>query len=89
MADPVDWSDPCARSAALRAAYNRLLSGEFEVEIRTRTLDAEEMVKFATPDLATLRVEMEAANAECEALNGGGTAAPRRRAIAGTYRMGW
>lgn len=67
----VDWSDPCARYAALRTAYYQMLSGQQEQEIRTRTLDAEEVVRFAPTDLKTLEAEMYAAQGECVAQTGG------------------
>lgn len=85
MTTPVDWSDPCARAAALREAYFSLLSGGQEAEIRTRTLDAEEMVRFARADLNTLRSEMRRAEDECAAANGAPN--PNRRfAISLNYR---
>jgi hypothetical protein len=61
----VDWSDPCAKAGALTSAYYALLQGQQEVEIRTRTLDAEEVVRFSAPNLDALRTEMQAAASAC------------------------
>ena len=81
---PVDWGDPCARAVALRDAYYRLVSGGGEIEIMTRTDDAEERVKFAAgSDLGRLKAEWETAAAECQALTTGEPARPRRFAIRG------
>lgn len=76
----VDWTDPCARAAALRNAYYRVISGDQEAEIETRTGEAQERVKFSRVDVARLKAEWEAAEAECQAKNGI-TPTPRRSAI--------
>ena len=78
---PVDWTDPCARAAALRDAYYRMVSGQQETEIRTRTLDAEEMVRFAGGDLDALRNDLATAESECLAKMAGQPVAPKRFAI--------
>ena len=57
----VDWTNPCERFAALSNAYYSLVTGGQETEIRTRTLDAEEMVRFSRADLNALRNELRAA----------------------------
>ncbi len=81
----VDWSDPCQRFAALQKAYFALLSGEREIEIRTRTLDAEELVRFERVNLDDLRVELRNAESACARANG--QADPNRRfAIGLGYR---
>jgi hypothetical protein len=69
MAD-VDWSDPCAKAAALTGAYYALLQGQQEIEIRTRTLDAEEVVRFCPANLDALRSEMQAAASACAKASG-------------------
>jgi len=66
----VDWTDPCARANALRGAYYTLLSGAQEQEIRTRTLDAEEVVRFNAADKDALLVELTAAESECARCTG-------------------
>jgi len=86
MADPVDWTDPCARFAALQKAYYALLTGERESEIRTRTLDAEEMVRFQKVDIEKLRIEMQSAERDCCAAHG--VPNPNRRRAIGV-RFGW
>lgn len=85
MTDPVDWTNPCQRFQALSNAYFSLISGQQEIEIRTRTLDAEEMVRFTKADINVLRNEMRSAESACAAVNG----APnpnRRHAIGLSYR---
>ena len=85
MPDAVDWTNPCERFAALSKAYYSLVTGAQESEIRTRTLDAEEMVRFSKADLNTLRNELRAAETACCAK----LALPnpnRRFAIGCTYR---
>jgi hypothetical protein len=76
-----NWQDPCERAAALRSAYYQLLSGQQEAEIRTRTLDAEEVVRFAPADLQKLVVELRAAEAACAAQTPGAPNPSRRFAI--------
>lgn len=66
----VDWSNPCMRFAALQTAYYSLLTGARETEIRTRTLDAEEMVRFQSADIEKLRIEMQQAQSECARASG-------------------
>lgn len=84
----VDWTDPCQRANALRGAYYTLLSGQQEIEIRTRTLDAEEVVRFAPADMARLEAELRAAEGECAASTGG--ANPNRRfALTAGSRRRW
>jgi hypothetical protein len=88
MAAAVDWTDSCARANALIGAYYTLLSGQQEIEIRTRTLDAEELVRFAPTDLAKLEAEMTAAQGECAAATGAPN--PNRRfAITAGSRRKW
>lgn len=85
MSEPVDWTNPCERFAALSKAYYSLVTGALDTEIRTRNLDAEEMVRFSRADLNTLRNEMRAAEAACCALTGAPN--PNRRfAMPLTYR---
>lgn len=76
----VDWTDPCARAAALREAYFALLSGGMETLIRVKGPDGERESRYAQADLTALKREMEAAEDAC-IVAGGGTPAPRRHAI--------
>ena len=73
----VDWSDPCARARALSDAYYALLSGNQETRVRTRKGESEDDVEYARADINTLRVEMQAAQAECARATG--QPHPRRR----------
>jgi hypothetical protein len=66
----VDWTDPCQRANALRGAYYTLISGGQEQEIRTRTLDAEEAVRFNAANVDMLLVELTAAESECARTTG-------------------
>lgn len=85
MSDPVDWTDPCQRFQALSTAYYQLIAGLQEVEIKTRTLDAEEMVRFSRADIQSLRAEMRSAESACAKAQG--ISDPNRRfAIGCTYR---
>jgi len=85
MTDAIDWSNACERFQALQKAYFSLVAGQQEVEIRTRTLDAEEMVRFNQANMNVLRNEMRSAEAACAASNG--TPNPNRRfAIGLSYR---
>ena len=89
MSDPVpsvDWTDPCSRATALRAAYYTLLSGQQETEIRTRTLDTEEMVRFASGNLDVLRSEMQDAQDACAAFQAGKTQYAKRFAITARFK---
>ena len=69
-ADAFDWTDPCQRAIALATAYYEVLRGLREVEIRTRSLDAEDLVRFQPADMQTLWVEMTAAQSECAKASG-------------------
>jgi len=66
----VDWNDPCARFQALQSAYFELVRGGQEAEIRTRTLDAEDLVRFTKADMNALRMEMRSAEGACLAAQG-------------------
>jgi hypothetical protein len=86
MADaPVDWTNACARAAALQIAYYALLSGNRETEIRTRTYDAEDLVRFQSVDIDQLQSELRSAQSECAKCQG--LPDPNRRfAIGAGYR---
>ncbi len=86
VAGPIDWTDPCARAAALSSAYYTLLSGAQEIEIRTRTTEAEELVKFQPAKLDDLRSEMQDAIDECAAKNAGRPLATKRFAITARHK---
>lgn len=96
---PVNWADPCARATALQNAYFNILSGAAEQEIRTRTLDAEEVVRFYPTDTDKLLAELTAAQCECSRVTGqpdpsrrffirAGSRLPRFFGGSGGYR-GW
>lgn len=72
MAAAVDWTDPCARAAALRSAYFALISGGHEQRVRFRNGDDESEVQFTAPKIEVLRDELRWAEAECTAKNTGG-----------------
>lgn len=68
MSAPVDWTNPCARAAALSSAYYTLISGGQETFIHTRTYDSEQRVRFEAAKVDVLKRELEQAQAECDAL---------------------
>lgn len=70
MADPVDWTDPCARAAALREAYFNIIKGGSVSLVRTRAAGGEREVRFAKSEQSTLRTEMWAAEDACRAQQG-------------------
>ncbi len=70
FAVPIDWTDPCQRAAALNTAYYSLLAGQREVEIRTRTFDVEELVRFQSVDIEKLRIELQSAQRDCARAQG-------------------
>jgi hypothetical protein len=64
---PVDWTDPCARAAALRDAYFNIVKGGSVSLIRTRAAGGEREVRFQKGEQALLRTELWAAEDECRA----------------------
>lgn len=83
----IDWTDPCARYAALQQAYFTLLSGGAGAEtlIRTRSEHTEREVRYSAGNLKVLKSELDAAERACAAKNG--TLLPRQRfAIRGGAR---
>jgi hypothetical protein len=81
----VDFSDPCARFAALRDAYYLLISGAQESLVRVKGPNGEQEVRFGPGKIEALKVEMDAAENACAAKNG--VADPNRRyAIRGGAR---
>lgn len=66
----VQWTDPCAKYAALHEAYMQLISGEREALIRTKTGETEEEVRYQAANLNALRLEMSIAERQCAAANG-------------------
>lgn len=78
----VDWLDPCARAAALREAYFRLISGEAESQVRYKGPQGERDVTFSRAELTSLRQELAKAETECKGLTDP-TSSSRRYAIRG------
>lgn len=74
MADAteIDWTDPCARAAALRDAYYERLHGGTSTRVRFRAGDNEQELQssHSGPSLADLRREWWAAEDECRAAQG-------------------
>lgn len=66
----IDWTDPCARYAALMEAYYANLTGGGETLIRYRGPEGEREVRFKATDLERLRSGMASAKAACEAASG-------------------
>jgi hypothetical protein len=59
------------------------------VEVRTRTLDAEELVRFTAANIDDLRTEMNAAQAACAATTGAANPNRRYAITAGATRRCW
>lgn len=78
----VDWTDPCARFAALNDAYMLLISGGQTQTVEYLANGVTRRVGFSKADLGTLRLEMERARQECS----GSGELPRRFAISGGAR---
>lgn len=74
----VDW---CARAAKLRQVEMALLSGEMVTEARF----GEDMAKYATASLATVKIELDRALQKC-AISRGERPRRTRYAIRGTMR---
>lgn len=68
----VDWSDPCARAAALKAAYHERLAGGTSSRVRFRSGDNEQEVQtsHSGASLAELKRAWWDAEDECRALQG-------------------
>lgn len=74
MADvtEIDWCDPCARAAALKAAYFERLHGGTSTRVRFRAGDNEQewQSAHAGASLAELKRAWWEAEDECRALQG-------------------
>ncbi len=69
-ASAIDWTDPCARARVLTMAYHEALVGNREIEIRTRSHDAEDLVRFLPVDVEKLRIAMQSAQSDCAQATG-------------------
>lgn len=83
----IDLSDPCARAAALRAAYYTLVQGGAETMIRYRGPEGEREVRYKAPDMNTLLSELRVAETECSATTGGPNPGRRYAIRAGARRF--
>jgi hypothetical protein len=73
----IDWTDPCARAAALRSAYFELMSGTRESSFTYLANGVQRTAEYSKGNLDMLAAELQKAEAECSAkING---TAPRRR----------
>jgi hypothetical protein len=88
MADPVDFTDPCATAAWLRSIYYARVAGTAVTEMRF----GERGVKYASMDQAGMLEEIQRLDERC-ALKGGAagdaTVAPLRHAISLGSRQRW
>ena len=66
----IDWSDPCARAAALWAAYNRLISGAQESDVTYSANGVNRRVSYSNANLDRLLNEYRAAENECALQSG-------------------
>lgn len=74
----VEWTDPCARAAALSEAYFTLIKGGVSA-IRVKAAGGEREVRYHKAEMSSLRIEMQRAEDECRAQQG---LAPLRRRFA-------
>lgn len=81
----VDYNDPCARLAALQAAYYSLISGQSESLIRYKGPEGEREVRFSAGHIEALNSEIKLASAQCAAASGTPDAS-RRYSIRGGAR---
>lgn len=80
MAEPTDWSDPCAALGVLRPAYYALLAGS-----ATQTVSfADRSVSYRTTDIAKLELEVRRLEGACAEKNGLPSTSRRRAITAGT-----
>lgn len=86
MAAPVDWTDPCARYAALRTAYFEAARGQRK-SIHFQSGDTSQSVEYSPADMSVLKTEMDTAQRECQ-LAQGVAAPPQRFAIQAGSRRG-
>lgn len=85
MADPVDWTDACARAQALRTAYYELIAGRQAYEITYLANGVSRAVKYSVTNMKLLVMEMREAEDECAAENGV-TIRRRQAIVAGSMR---
>lgn len=78
----IDWTDACARAAALREAYYNAVQGGGETSIRYRGPNGERHVTFGQGNMESLLSELRIAEQECAASTGT-LAASRRFSIRG------
>jgi hypothetical protein len=88
MADPVDFTNPCATAAWLRSIYYSRVAGMAVTEMRF----GERAVKYASMDQEGMLAEIQRLDEQC-ALAGGptgdATVVPRRHAIGLGSRQLW
>ncbi|KZE34109.1 hypothetical protein IMF23_04345 [Chelatococcus daeguensis] len=66
MADPIDYSDPCAVLPILREAYYKMLGGSRTERVRYRSGDNEREVVFGRADINALREEVRRLEIACQ-----------------------
>jgi len=81
----IDWTDACARAAALRDAYFALVSGSKAQSVAYQDAGVQRSVTYASSkiDLARLRDEIRAAEEECLTGEPASTISTKRYAIRG------
>jgi hypothetical protein len=87
VASEPDWDNPCDAFVELRRAYMRLLTGKSAESVHYLANGVTRITQFTRINIEKLKVEMERARADCEALTAG-AGKPRRFAItAGSRRQ--
>lgn len=88
MSAPIDWSDPCVRAAALKAAYYDRLAGGTSQRVRFKHGENEQEVQTSmlVSNMADLRREMREAEDECRKKQGLAPLNRRFAIVAGSRR---
>jgi hypothetical protein len=73
---PIDWDNPCARLAALRAAYYSLIAGTTAYQFSYTANGVTRSASYSVIDKSKLLAEIELAENECP------NATPTRRRFA-------
>ena len=74
MADPIDYTDPCAVLEKLRPAYIALVAGEKAMTVEFQSGDgSSQMVTYHKANITALREEIGRLQIECAAVTSGKT----------------
>jgi hypothetical protein len=89
MADPVDFTDPCATAAWLRSIYYQRIAGQGVSEVRF----GERSTKYAAMDADTMLTEIQRLDEQCALVTNaavpGSVPSPRRAIQLGARPRRW